>query len=67
MPYSAFLNALRRCGKKGVVQMKKKSYLAIAAVSFLLALFLIDSPYWLISFAAIAVMGIATFKGRLWQ
>lgn len=47
--------------------MKKKSYLAIAAVSFLLALFLIDSPYWLISFAAIAVMGIATFRGKLWR
>lgn len=47
--------------------MKKKSYLAIAAVSFLVALFLIDSPYWGISFAAITVMGIATVKGRLWQ
>ena len=47
--------------------MKKKSYLAIAAVSFLVALFLIDSPYWLVSFAAIAVMGTAVFKGRLWQ
>ena len=67
MQYSAFLNGLRRCEEKRSFTMKKKSYLIIAAVSFLIALFLIDSPYWLVSFAAIAVMGIATFKGRLWQ
>lgn len=47
--------------------MKKKTYQAVAAISFLIALLLIDSPVWIISFVALVIMGAATFKGRLWE
>lgn len=45
----------------------KKKMAKIAGISFLIALFLIDSPVWLISVIAVLVMGAAVVRGQLWD
>jgi hypothetical protein len=47
--------------------MSKKKHIIIAGIAFIIALFLIDSPYWGISYISVAVMGAAVVRGQLWD
>ena len=39
----------------------------IAAICFIIALVPIDSPLWVISYIALAVMGFCAVRGKLWN
>lgn len=47
--------------------MSKRKHLIIAGIAFIIALFLIDSPFWGISYISAAVMGAAVIRGQLWD
>lgn len=47
--------------------MNKKRCAKIAGIAFIIALALVDSPVWIISVIAVAVMGAAVVRGQLWD